>query len=270
MQDHIKTGLRDRLIATALLWFLLTIWELANLSCWALLIPFILWVLITKSQFNYLMQCRVCRAKALFNIQSWIYWILTRQACVGVFSVITSTIFAISLSGYVALADAHDAALIVLASVLMLLLYPYSERFCITHVAEEMRSVMIKKIIVIWIFIIMMIGYTVDYYFLHTLPDYLNPSSLNETIASASHQVASNCIIINLFLKSIQEMNAISYFVLERLSALDNGQYWMSYTVYAWLLYFFKGSVVFAAFARVQAELIGCVGSFFANRRKNE
>jgi len=227
-------------------------------GCWALLAPLLMITFICKGQIDYLMQRRVCRVKCLFHPQSWIYALLTRKFFIGLYAFAFSSVLTLLLAGFVALAVPADALLIVIATLVTSICYPWFQKISEQHVNPEMKAVMAKRMAVLFTLFIMTMVYTLVMYFEVALPAYVDPTSWQKTVDMASQTVGSLCTVSNYYLKFVQESNATTYFALVTI----NQQTETGYIFLLWIFFFIKGALVFASLARLQVEMIGMALAF--------
>jgi len=184
---------------------------------------------------------------------------MTRSKIVMLYSLVVSITFTLSLASYIALASGVDGVLITVASLLTIFFFPWARNISDKHVTEEMKVLMTKRFAVLLVVISMMVIYTLVYYYEVALPDYVDPTSWQNTVNRASDSVGSLCGFINLFLKWVQELDATSYFFMVTVSQQDRS----NFAPLIWIIYFVKQALVFAALARLQAECIAFSVKFY-------
>ena len=233
---------------------LLAFWKVSYpYSSWAWLFPLVIHAFITFGRYEYLIRYRQCRAKCVLKESSTLFKWATRKPLVFLQALIMATTYSLPLALFSALASIADVMFILMASLLTRLFYPVSSRMSERHVTEAMTGIMTKQFVVRVAVLIMAVLYSVISYQFIVVPDYLDLSSLKQTMDNASQQVASLCLTTNMLLKWAQEFEAATwYFMISgtQNSDMDKGNF------VAWIIFFLSHTLVFAALARLQVELI--------------
>jgi len=242
------------LVGCLIVLIVLFLWKITYpFTCFAWLFPTIIFVAIVYGQFEYFMRYRKCRADCLFQKSSWIYFWMTKKFMVMLYSVLIATPLTLSLASFVALANVADAFFMMLATGITLLSYPILFQALQKHVAQGMLIIITKRTVVILNMLIMLIIYSLISYFDISIPVYLDPSSLENTVDAASQAVGSVCSTSNYFLKFMQEIDAIGWYGMLAVNQSVKSEQIIQLL---WALFFINHAIVFAALSRSQVEVM--------------
>jgi len=233
---------------------LLFLWKITYpFTCFAWLFPTLIFIAIVYGQFEYFMKYRKCRADCLFQKSSWIYFWMTKKPLVMLYSILIATPLTLSLASFTALASVADAGFVVFATLVTLLSFPMVFKAFQNHASQDMLIIVTKRTVVTLNMLIMLIIYSLISYFDISVPAYLDPSSLENTVDAASQAVGSVCFTSNYFLKFMQEVDAIGWYgMLTANQSVKSEQI----IQLLWALFFINHALVFAALARSQVEIM--------------
>ena len=233
---------------------ILVFWHFTYESfCWAWVFVIFILAPILYGQFEYFVQYRKCRANCLFEKNSWLYCWLTKRPLIFIRSLLIATPLALAVMSFVALATGMDVWFIMLATAMTLTLYPILLKVLQKHVTQSMLDIISKRFVVVITMIAMLLIYSVFSYFSISVPAYLDPTSLENTVNEASQGVGSVCPTTNYFLKFMREVDAAGWYSM----LIANRSIQNEPSIFLlWLLFFIHHAFVFAGFSRAQVEVM--------------
>ena len=250
----ITTSVQKVLIGSFATIVLLTLWKTTyQYSCWSLFFPFLILLFVGIGQFEHLLLQKRCRVNCMFKQNSLIYRVLTGKILLIVSTVFFTILFTIPLVTFIALASKSDLMFTLASLTITAFLYPLILKASKHHVIDGMSTIMAKHVVIILSLIIMLAFYTYISFYHISFPSYLDPTSLKNTVDASSQSISSLCPSINLLLKWSQETEATLIFgtMVASKNSVSSG-----ISIFYWFVLFLHHSLVFAALAKLQVELI--------------
>jgi len=220
-------------------------------SCLSIVFPLLLLVVMFYGSYEYLVCYRKCRADCLFKQSSWLYAWMTRTFFLALRSLLIAIPLVLSLASFIILAHTFDILFILLSIVLTGATHPWMVHRLKSHTIEQMLPIISKRFTVFLSMIVMLVLYSWISYHL-SIPSYVDATSLEHTISSASLQVASICYENNIILKFMQEIEAFGWYSMVVATQSVNSKQWITF---AWIVFFINHAFVFAAISRIQVEI---------------
>ena len=245
---------------------LLLIWSLTYSSqCWALGLPLIIILVATVAARDRIRHRRQCLANCYFVRDSLLHRLLCSTTIITVTSVVIATILTVILLSSTPGWSIEMLALLAVDSIVIAMLY-----FSLLHAADGVfqvnqgfRSIFARN----WAVAINVPVVVIVLLLLQLReppPDYLDPSlDLATTMQAASNELNSKCRIIDTLIRTQQEAEAFSWWLMIRSSAVieDGHLRWA-----VWLFFLLSGALGLLAYSRFCVQLIHYAGQF-GNRR---
>lgn len=182
-------------------------------TCYSLAIPLALAIAICTGIFVERIHRRKYWASYYLIESSPLHRLVTGRTFSMTLAVVTGSVYAFSLSVFTALGGAFEMIIIFLNGILAIILYPIASSLIQRHATTCVAKHAIKRLLKLSCFTITAIIYTAIL-FNTKIPDYIDPTSLEATVDTASQQVASQCTFINISLKGAQEFTATQWFFM--------------------------------------------------------
>jgi hypothetical protein len=241
---------------------LLMLWSIfLSKSCLILIIPFIIFYIITCNIFSYSRVKKICYAEVYFDKKSWIYWLCTRQTIVFIGAILSSAILTSILVISTAFFVVSDYIILAINSLFIILIYNFlNNRTFFNSIIKEDFIKNISTYCVSAIFSIVIVFISLN----QLPPDYIQPS-LVDTINIASNQIHSNCAYIDYVLRLTNEIVAVKWWVMYDITININGVLpkWCIYIM--WTIYFLGSFYMLLAYNKLIIQLLS-----FSRKFNNE
>jgi hypothetical protein len=220
-------------------------------TCLSLVIPLFFAIVICAGRFVARMHRRRYWASYYLIENSPLYHLVTGRIFSLILAIITGCVYAFSLSAFTALGGAFEISMLFLNGLLALILHPIASALIQRHAATGVVNHATKRLLTLSCFTITAIIY-IAILLNTTIPDYIDPTSLRDSVNAASQQVASQCPFINISLKGIQEFTATQWFFM----VASTGFLESSMLKYAsWLIFLGYSSLALMGMSLLSAEL---------------
>ena len=235
---------------------LLLIWTLIYPhSCWNLIIPLIVLLILAHATWEQLYQRRLCIAECYFNHGTMLHRLTSGTSVVALISISISLVLTIALLtssvswGFLELSVlALDALLVALLYVLFSHLAKEALGINSTfqHLFAKHWAVSANIIIVLIAFLVIQLQ--------QTPPEWIDGSlDLRATLFSASEGVGSDCTVVDRLVRLNQEKDALSWWLMiKSTSGIEQSHIrWV-----AWLLFLVSGTLSIWAYSRLCVAFI--------------
>jgi hypothetical protein len=221
-------------------------------TCLSLFMPLSFAAVICAGRFVARMHRRRYWASYYLIDNSPLYQLMTGRTFAIILATITGSIYAFSLSAFTALGGTIEMIMIFLNGILAIILHPVASALIQKHAATGVSNYATKRLLTLSCFSITAIIYITV--LLNTkIPGYIDPTSLKASVDAASQQVASQCPVINISLKGVQEFTATQWFFM----VASTGFLESSMFKYAsWLVFLGYTSLALMAMSLLSAELV--------------
>lgn len=245
---------------------LLLLWSLTySLQCWALGLPLIIILIATVAARDRIRHRRQCLADCYFVRDSLLHRVLRSTTIITVISVVIATFLTVILLSSTPGWSIEMLALLAIDSIVIATLY-----FGLLHAAngvfkvnEGFRSIFARN----WTVAINVPAVVVALLLLQLReppPDYLDPSlDLTTTMQAASNELTSKCQIIDTLIRTQQEAEAFSWWLMVKSSSVieDGHLRWA-----VWLFFLLSGALGLLAYSRFCVQLVHYAQQF-GNRK---
>lgn len=235
---------------------LLLLWSLTYSShCWALGLPLVIILIATVAARDRIRHRRQCLANCYFVRDSLLHRLLRSTTIITLTSVAITTVLTIILLSSTPGWSTEILALLAIDSIVIAMLY-----FGLLHAAHGVFrvnpgfqsifarnwTVAINVPVVVLALLLLQLR--------EPPPDYLDPSlDLATTMQTASNELTSKCRIIDTIIRSQQEAEAFSWWLMIKSSAVieDGHLRWA-----VWLFFLLSGALGLLAYSRFCVQLI--------------
>lgn len=221
-------------------------------SSWTLLFPLFILGAIAWGETEFRMYKRRCLANCYFRENSLPYNLLHRNTMAVLISLCISTVYALSLMTFIALGAWIDFVFLITSALLVTVLYhlllPVNNLWGLAFVSK-----IFARRMAVWLCFCLLLPLYLWISFNTKIPDYVDPTSLSNTIAGASAQVGILCSFTNYVVKFVHELHAV-FFYYATTASLKVDPPVLRFLI--WFLFFIKSSFVFLAMSRFSIEVI--------------
>jgi len=245
---------------------LLLIWSLTySAQCWVLGLPLIIILISTLASRDRIRHRRQCLADCYFVHGSLLNRLLRSTTIITLTSVVIATLLTIILLSSTPGWSVEILALLAMDSIVITMLYfgllqaakgVFKVNPGFQSIFARNWAVAINVLIVVVALLLLQLR--------EPPPAYLDPSlDLATTMQAASSELTSKCQIIDLLIRTQQEAEAFSWWLMIKSSSVieDSHLRWM-----VWLFFLLSGALGLLAYSRFCVQLVHYAHSF-GNRR---
>lgn len=237
---------------------LLLVWRSAySYSCFVLLIPVIVSIIITYGVAEDSIKRRECISNCYFKEKSWLYGFYRSKIFQRLVAFVISLILSITLLAFIVTTSWTVTIIFVVDSIVIYLLYIRFDELFGNTINDNMRPTVIKKAVIgsnafALIVILALIQYN------GYVPSYVN-ASLNNTIHDASSTVFSQCNIVNVLVKGYVELESFGWWTIIAYSKMEDNS---NLKIVVWMLFLLNGSLSVWAYSRYITQIIDFINIF--------
>jgi hypothetical protein len=228
----------------------LLLWKTSyKISCFSLIIPFLISIIFFFNTFSFKSKIKVCLANCYFNKKSFIYKLFTKKLFIFIFSFISSLILASSLSINIVFANSLEIIILALSIFFILFLHTLFEKE--NSLNEKIKPLIFNHYIsIINAFLLIIVFLIINLY--QTPPSYIT-NDFTETLKNATANISSNCFIIDFIIRLITEIKAFKWWIMINITI--NSHYKILNTI-LWVLFLIGNFISYYAFSRYILDIL--------------
>jgi len=226
-----------------------------QISCFSLIIPILIGILLSKASFEYANARKRCLANCYFNHNSILHKLLTKKVFITIVSILNGIILSTILMLNVIIFNLSDFIILTLDMFFILLVYNFMEKT--QFLQNNVKYPILKNSVSFFSSAIFMIIFLIINTY-QTPPSYIQ-NDLVQTIHIASNQIYSNCDFIDLISRVSNEIVAIKWWIMIKVTIETNNMY-LKYIM--WGIYLMGSYLMLFAFARVITEILHIIKAF--------
>jgi len=255
--------LTKQIAITSLSFLLLVLWYfIFKISCISMIIPLIISFVLFKISYEYANAKKICFANCYFKQNSFFYKILTKKIIILTLSILNGIILSLILTLNITTFNMIDFIVLLMDTILIIYLYNYFiENKSLNNNLKDpivKNSVsFINSIIIAIVFLIINLN--------QTPPKYIQ-NDLNETVHKSSNQIYSTCKAIDSVTRLTNEIVAIKWWIMLKMSNNSNNQYYIKEIL--WIIYLFGNYLMIFAFSRYILEILSLLKKEFEYDRE--